>query len=379
MATHTMTTGFDYDLFADDISTSNDVPYCQMVNPRNLPDSELDDSPDKFGIFITAEEAEKAEFKPNEHWKQTSLYFRDKKIEGFISRRIRACVIHSSKPEIQEKSDRGWYYKGFTYENGQKTSLGHLLDEDKKKSGDDKQYREVVRLLLAFLDQDNTLLHTKTPIRMLLRGGFRYSLNEEILDLYDNVQRVFFKQALKEGKTLSGNRLGELSKALTVLDCDLWFHRSNPGSNPILCPVKRQAAAIDTVGGEKICKRYGSRQVTLTGVPLRELLLLPTSPAGSVIKNWFDSHKDFRTPYVKKEAEQPVFAVGNFMETRFSENGDYVYATFRDNNTGEILNTVMDSDTDILDMASPLQISGMKQETGLVKVTSAMSLAAIEF
>lgn len=376
----TDTIAFDYSQFEDDLETSNRIPWAQMVNPANISQSKLEADPD-FGLFLTDEQAELAGFRPNEHWVRSTQEFGSNKVDGYLTRKIRVCVIHRSRKEVQEKTAFGWKTKGLAYIGREASEWKLMLEREKetKKEGDEAKYREVTRTLLAFLNPDNSLMH-ESPIQLTTRGGFMQSLfnmeGGELIDLYNNIDKVYVKEATAKGLKLKGNRLSAAKKALAVLDCDLWFYRSDSKRSPILCPATRLAAAIDNVGVEKEVERYGSRKIKLIGVPLSQVLLTPNSPSGEIISAWYEQYMSFQD--IQNKLESVIKAVGHFGETRYNSEGTCVFAPFHVHETGEILNTFLPINTDILDLSAPIEIVGVKQSNGMVNVSSATSLSSTE-
>ena len=121
-----MTTTLDLlSQFEDEITTSNRLPYLQIQNPPNLPLAQIKKFGAPWGWFIPTEQAELAEFKANEDYQPTRIIFGEdtsqpREVDGFLTTKVRLCILHRSNIEVQERATNGWKYLGLAYKFGER-------------------------------------------------------------------------------------------------------------------------------------------------------------------------------------------------------------------------------------------------------------------
>ncbi|WP_107671398.1 DUF5895 domain-containing protein [Cyanothece sp. BG0011] len=269
----------------------NSTAYCQLVNPERLSsEKKIRDSNCPYGVFIPLEQAERVSFTPTGWFQRISLTFNEDSpnpatVQGYITKRLRCCIIHQSDTiELQEKTARGWFYKGPAYKYGKPTKYKELLD------GDRENYRMRTRYLLLFVDEDNNPLH-EVPLQLGLGAGTGGAIGSEVASLRDE-----FNQAYSEATGNKGVALEDEVHSLTVLDMELDFHKSQ-GKSPFVVPIRRlhpvtKAELID-VEQEKENK---GRIVTLIGEPFNNILIPKGSKAGELIFSLRETYSDFPIP-----------------------------------------------------------------------------------
>jgi len=310
---------------SDNLTSSGSIPYIQNINPPNMPIAQIKKLATPYGLFIPLEQAEQAEFKPSAVWSETEVSFGDDgevTVKGYISVDPRFVVIHSSGIEVQEKGDRGYRYAGLAYEGGKLTKWGELAKEDRVG------YRQCVRNLILFVDENNVPLH-RNPFQLSARGGFGASLGVELREFYGEVDRAFSKACRKAGKTVSGNALDAQGHALCVFSAHLEPYKGESGKAPFTTIASRYAAAVDDVGVKKeVCRR--DRPVTLEGVAWTSCLIKKTSEAGQLILALWEQHKDFGSKSAGS-VQEDFSAPGTISKFEPQQNGSYRFVFATDN------------------------------------------------
>lgn len=286
----------DFEQFDGNFTESSSIPYLQIQNPPNLSTSQLKQINPPYGLLLSKEQAELVGFTPNGDWQETSVTYGDGGneviVEGFITHHIRFAIIRRSNIEVQEKTAQGWRYIGGAYENGKATSYKELADSDREN------HRIITRNLVLLLDADNNPMHS-SPLQLTARGGFGGSIGIELKDFYKEVGNVFAKAAKNAGVKLKTGALDDQAKALSVFDAQLAYYKPE-GKAPFVTIVSRNAPAIDQVGVSKAVKRKDSegkdREITLTGVPLGNVLLKKQTETGKLILQLFEEYEWFAQP-----------------------------------------------------------------------------------
>ncbi len=276
--------------FEDDITTNTEqIPFCQVQNPKNLSLSEIRQYNLPWGIFIPTDQAELVALTVPDHFTPTRLVFdqdtpQERSIDGFLTQHIRFVLIHRSAGiEVQEKMNKGWRYMGEAYSRGKLTKYGELASKCRE------YYRLRTRYLLLFLDENNNPLH-RVPLRLGLGAGTGGSIGEEIKVFRSEIEKVFFKLRKQPQKALA-----DRAHALTVLDIKLGVHKGE-GKSPFVCPVERLAPAIDQVGVEKVVERR-ERKVKLVGTPIQSLMIPKSTETGQLILSLWEQYQDFPTKF----------------------------------------------------------------------------------
>ena len=280
------------DEFDNDLQPSAILPHCQIINPPNLPQSQIEKIKPPYGIFIPLEKAGEVEFIPTPNWAMTSIEFGEGKnasiVDGYLATHCRLAIIQRSPIEVEGLDAEGrYYYLGVAYQQGQATELGQQA-KNSPKVGNRSMFRTRTRLLLYFLDENNNLLHA-SPFKLTSRGGFGGSFGAELREYYDEVNRVFGKLKKKSGMSLSPSGL-----ARVAVDFNLGYHKPE-GRAPFTCVKSRLAPAIDQVGITKMAERR-DYEVELCGVPIESLLISSGTQAGQIIMEAHAAHKAFALP-----------------------------------------------------------------------------------
>ena len=118
--------------FEDEITTSNRLPYLQIQNPPNMSLAQIEKFGAPWGWFLPSEQAELAEFQATEDYQPTRIVFGEdtaqpREVDGFLTTKVRLCILHRSNIEVQEKATNGWKYLGLAYKLGERTNHGDLL------------------------------------------------------------------------------------------------------------------------------------------------------------------------------------------------------------------------------------------------------------
>lgn len=277
------------DEFEKDLQPSLSTPHCQVVNPPNLPEAQLEKLRPPYGFFIPSEKAEEVGFVPTSDWETTEVDFGEGKklttVEGYLATHCRLAVLHRSQIEVEGLDPEGrYYYLGLAYERGQITQIGQDA-KNSPKVGTKPMFRTRTRMLLFFLDEENNLLHN-SPLKLTSRGGFGGSFGGELREYYSEINRVFGKLKKKSGMALSPAAL-----ARVAMDFQLGYHKGE-GKAPFACIKSRFAPGIDQVGVSKFVERR-DYQVELTGVPIESLLISSGTDSGAVIMQAYKDYGDF--------------------------------------------------------------------------------------
>jgi len=297
--------------FAEDTVESSSFPYAQVVGLPNLKGAALEAAAKNqpWGLFIPQDEAEKSGFVGCSDWELVDVEFGEgAKIAttpGYITRSPKFYVIHKSQLEVQKWGENGYRFCGLGYVKGKKTP--ELIEAEKgEKNSDDKAlYRTVTRMLLAFVDENNNLIH-ETPISITARGGFGGSFGYELREYYKQIDKVYFKAARAAGQKVKGGALNDAAHALCLVDCQLGYHKAE-GRNPYVVASARKTPAIDSIGVTKEVDRGRDkdiRKVALTGVDLWALLQRKSSAIGQQIGTWYDEFSKYPEPNMGRDATQ---------------------------------------------------------------------------
>ena len=301
------------DQFLIHTSASTSLPYAQIVSPPNIKQGQLEKGGFDMGIFIKTEQAELAGFFADESWTPTEVEFSDGIQTGFISKSPKFVIIHKSALEIQyrpTKEDR-FTFVGLGWENGQETEL------HKTAKADSILYKRVTRHLLLFLGADDQPLHS-APIAMTLKGGFGGSLGAECKALYTQLSKVFFADARKQGKQVSGGSLSPFALAFAKVDITITWCKAKADQSPFCVPASIKMPTLDNVGKDLEVQRQ-DRKISYQGVNFDDSMVDMKSDAGKLITQWFTEYKDFSKP----RRELPRYeGRATFSDIMYMENGE---------------------------------------------------------
>ncbi|MGK7949126.1 MAG: DUF5895 domain-containing protein [Xenococcaceae cyanobacterium] len=282
--------------FSDEITTSNRLPYLQIQNPPNMSLAQIEKFGAPFGWFIPAEQAELAEFQTTENYQPTSLVFGEdssspREVDGFLTTKVRLCILHRSNIEVQQKATNGWKYLGLAYKSGERTTHGDLPFRERDN------YRLRTRYLILLLDDNNQPLH-QIPLKIGMNAGVGTAFSQEVRSFRREIEEAFFRSINKPVKALT-----DRAHALTVLNLQFDVHKSE-GKSPFICPSLRFAPSLDRFGQETVVARR-DRKVTLVNHKIESLLISKTSETGKFILSLWSEHEDFATKYQNDVADAP--------------------------------------------------------------------------
>ncbi len=282
--------------FEDEITTSNRLPYLQIQNPPNMSLAQIEKFGAPFGWFIPSEQAELAEFQATEDYQPTRITFGEdstqpREVDGFLTTKVRLCVLHKSDIEVQQKATNGWKYLGLAYKFGERTAEGD------KAFSDRDNYRLRTRYLILLLDENNQPLH-QIPFKLGMNAGVGTAFSQEVRSFRREIEEVFFKSMNKPVKALT-----DRAHALTVLNLQFSVHKSE-GKSPFICPSVRFAPAVENIGSETVVARR-DRKVKLINQKIDSLLISKTSETGKFILALWSEHEDFATKYQNDVADAP--------------------------------------------------------------------------
>ena len=301
--------------FEDEITTSNRLPYLQIQNPPNMSLAQIEKFGAPFGWFIPVEQAELAEFQATEDYQPTRIVFGEdtaqpREVDGFLTTKIRLCILHRSDIEVQQRATNGWKYLGLAYKFGERTAEGD------KAFSDRDNYRLRTRYLILLLDENNQPLH-QIPLKLGMNAGVGTAFSQEVRSFRREIEEVFFKSINKPVKALT-----DRAHALTVLNVQFNVHKSE-GKSPFICPSVRFAPAVENIGAETVVARR-DRKVTLVNQPIESLLISKTSETGKFILGLWEEHQDFATKYQNDVADAPQ-AEEQSAELALSESFDSTF------------------------------------------------------
>lgn len=208
----------DFNKYGDAISDSERQPYCQIFTPK--------DDTEYFGIFIAEDEAESAEFEPDENWVLTEKKFKTPegstvkrkgyvlKItdeDGFNETHICRMVVIRFGPALVYQ---GSQLVGNMYDTS--SGVKELTPEGvKAEDKDQKIYYKANKLIIYFLDKDLKPLSEK-PFQLKLRGAFRGAFSTNYIQFQQEFEKVFLEEAKKHGLFKGTKRLDPKYKSLSV-------------------------------------------------------------------------------------------------------------------------------------------------------------------
>ncbi len=241
-----------------------------------------------WGWFIPSEQAELADFQATGDYQPTRITFGEdspnaREVDGFLTTKVRLCILHRSNIEVQQRATNGWKYLGLAYQHGDRTPEGD------KAFSDRDNYRLRTRYLILLLDENNQPLH-QIPFKLGMNAGVGTAFSQEVRSFRREIEEVFFKSINKPVKALT-----DRAHALTLLNLQFEVHKTE-GKSPFICPVSRSAPATENIGSETIVARR-DRKVKIVNQPIESLLISKTSDTGKLILGLWSEHQDFATKY----------------------------------------------------------------------------------
>lgn len=295
----------DYQEFADNLVESTSIPYAQMIRLPNMAVSMIEKAGLPWGIFVTLDQAEKVNFKPDANWTAQDVTFesngKEEIVSGYISHRLHLSVIRFADVEIQEKTATGWQFLDVMFRDGKQTEAAAKVEHDKEN------HRRANRSLVLFLGDDNQPLHD-APLQLNFNGAFGASFGSELKEFYKETANVFAKKAAQAGVKIKGSYFDDKTKALALFDGEIAWVKPDSDKAPSFFVKARKAPAIDQVGVVKTVTRKTKKgketEVTLTGVPLGQVLLKKSSELAQTIHRYFDEHESFSLPNAGRNGEE---------------------------------------------------------------------------
>lgn len=296
--------------FNDEIISSSQMAFCQLVSPPNLTTPMLKKwvkDGGQYGFFISAEQAELAGFIPDETWQPTSMGFSGKEelTIGFITQNPQLVIIHQSKTEIQHRADTSSRYRflDLYWSNGAVTPAGELAKKNKDL------YKIVTRHLALFLGLNGQPLHTE-PIQYTAKGAFASSFSVELNNLYAATGESLAAYQKALGIRSPGKVLTQKARAFCVINFSINWTRNSDAQSPYCYPsqIVHPALNADEVGTTKILNRKVKdkfREVVVKKVALDKVLLDMNSHAGELVTSWYQEYQNFPKPKIY-QADQAV-------------------------------------------------------------------------
>jgi hypothetical protein len=270
--------------FEGEAAPSNSIPFCQILNPPNLPLAQLKKLGEScyWGLFLPDDQARKVNFTADDSFAAVQVCFGDegheRLVPGWLAKRIRLAIIHrSSGIDVQERTANGWRTLGPAYRGGSLTELGQMAEADKES------FRFRTRYLLLLLAQNNQPLHD-IPLSLGLGRGPGGSIGEEIRAFRSEVDGIYCEQA-----GTSGLQLSDCAHARTAIAIELGLHK---GKAPFVCPRRRSKPTVDSAGVEEEVVRH-ERTITLVNEPTNKWLIPKESATGKLIRSLFEQYQGF--------------------------------------------------------------------------------------
>jgi len=246
------------------------IPFAQCVNPENL-ENPLEGHP--YGLFITQEQSDKANFFADDFWSPCQIKLGKSLVNGFIAQEVRFVILKQTPLIIQEKVDKSWRYCGLAYENGEKSELYKTMTNNMRIR---KKY------LVFFLNKNNQILHT-VPLQFSLTKGSGGAFGEELRESFKEIQECY-------------QSLTKSTKLLTQQGLAFWAHDFKfdfflTDQNPYLTPVSR----LSLMSKEKTTVARGGNQRSCTLIPTdwKKMLIDQDSTTGQAIATALIQFKTF--------------------------------------------------------------------------------------
>lgn len=208
----------DFKQYSEALEDQQRQPYCQLISPK--------DSDDKFGIFITLDEAEAAEFVPDEHWEMTENKFKSSDgssitRKGYMMKMTEEDGFPETFPYrmVVVRFSPAFVYQGsqivgplYDTSSGKRelTNYGELAEDPKQSD-----YYKANKLLVYFLNESLQPLSQK-PFQFKIKGAFRGSFSTNFIQYQSEFEKIFLEQAKKSGLFKGTKRLNPKYLTLAI-------------------------------------------------------------------------------------------------------------------------------------------------------------------
>lgn len=208
----------DFSKYQEAVTDSDRQPYCQVFTPS--------DDTEYFGIFIAEEEAETADFQPDENWvldekkfktpeggsvKRKGYLLKTSDEEGFNETMPCYMVVVRFGPPLVYQ---GSQIVGNMYDTS--SGVRQLTPEgEKAEDKEQKLYYKANKLIVYFLNDKLAPLSEK-PFQLKLRGAFRGAFSTNYIQFQEQFEKIFLEQAKQSGLFKGTKRLDIKYKALAV-------------------------------------------------------------------------------------------------------------------------------------------------------------------
>ena len=254
------------------------IPYCQILNAPNVPQAQLDKIQFAHGVFISKENAEIAGL-ITEGMQEHENAFRDGEeiVNGFILENIRFAVLHITPLVVQSGSQiEGFYFN---------TSGNGLSDVGKLVVQDPENYHSRSWWLIVPLNKDNQVI-SSTPIKLSLRGAVGAAFSQERKQNLQELETEFFKKVGKPRQNLSNK-----AHSYFVMDWNLSPYKA-AGKAPYEFVSRRLGITPEVVEAYRYGSGKDSRKVKIMPENLDNLLIVPSSPTGEIISQWYEEYEE---------------------------------------------------------------------------------------
>jgi hypothetical protein len=288
----------------EDAEGSASRAFAQIMNPPNVDDDVIVDSNLPYGIFISMENAEKVNFRPDASWKKAKKKFTGatEPTEGYISLNPRIVFLHTAPLEVSYRGDDGKTENlGLAYKAGKPTEAGIKAGIAPKEGKKQQGYSLNTRNLVFFVGANKELLHDE-PLSFKSRGMLGNYLAKELPRFH-----------LECATYLNPNSKGfpPNVKSLLILDLELDYTR-NEGTSPFIRFKSRAFPTKDEVGVSKKAQTKNGLEFTLIGKTFEDLAISKSTPQAATILAAWESNKQFLEPLPVKGAPVPFKATGAF-------------------------------------------------------------------
>jgi hypothetical protein len=343
---------------------SSNTPICWVISPPNVEDDQIEELGNKYGVFVSEDEAEKAGFKPNSDWKSHTRTFGKgataSKLTGYLNNsQLRFVIVSQGAKEVQEKGEKGWVYKGLAYGlDGELTEKGKLA-----KDSDEKAFRLVTRRLVLFLNADNTPM-SDLPFSMLCRGGLNGCFSADLATLHGGKDQTgYFNVAYQEATNKKNAKFPYELRSFQVFSGKLGYLR-NDGTSPFLAFKGLDVPTVnkELVGTTKTLARQ-NYDVNLTFVPMSKMLIQSKNypETHRKITELKESYSEFSKPR-KVQSERPVKLVGYFVWDSLQYSQDLISCNF--NSDKKVYSVIIPSELEaVIDSSAMFEIGGKLNPT----------------
>jgi len=270
------------------------LPYCQILNAPNLPQAQLDKIKPAHGVFISKENAEIAGL-ITEGMQEHENAFRDGEdiTAGFILENFRFAVLYVTPLVVQSEGQIvGFYFA---------SSGNGLSDAGKLVAQNPEAYHSRSWWLIAPLNKENQVI-SSTPIKLSLRGAVGAALAQERKQNIQELEVEFFKKAGKPRQNLSNK-----AHSYFAMDWSLSPYKT-AGKAPYEFVSRRLGItpALEEIEAYRYGSGKDSRKVTIVPESLENLLIVPSSPTGEIISQWYEEYQESFFKKIKSIGAPPV-------------------------------------------------------------------------